>query len=97
VLELSCALAPNDRTRAILAGDVRAEGITLHATPMHPSEMFWRQLHHSEFDVSEMPMSSLTIATAQQPTESVAIPVFTVRRVYQSTADKRFRLSSTAM
>jgi 4,5-dihydroxyphthalate decarboxylase len=49
---------------------------------VHPSEMFWRQLKFAEFDVSEMSMSSLTIATAQGPTPWVAIPVFTTREFF---------------
>ena len=44
--------------------------------------MFWRQLKFAEFDVSEMSMSSLTIATSQAPTQWVAIPVFTTREFF---------------
>jgi 4,5-dihydroxyphthalate decarboxylase len=49
---------------------------------MHPSEMFWRQLKFAEFDVSEMSMSSMTIATSQGPTPWVMIPVFTTREFF---------------
>ena len=44
--------------------------------------MFWRQLKFAEFDVSEMSMSSLTIATSQGPTQWVALPVFTTREFF---------------
>jgi 4,5-dihydroxyphthalate decarboxylase len=81
-LELSIALSENENTRAILDGRIAPEGIRLHATPMHPSEMFWRQLKFAEFDVSEMSMSSLTIATSQGPTPWVMIPVFTTREFF---------------
>ena len=64
-LELSIALSENENTRAILDGRIQPDAIKLHATPLHPSEMFWRQLKFAEFDVSEMSMSSLTIATSQ--------------------------------
>ena len=81
-LELSIALSENENTRAILDGRIAPDGIKLHATALHPSEMFWRQLKFAEFDVSEMSMSSLTIATARGPTPWVAIPVFTTREFF---------------
>ena len=81
-LELSIALAPNENTQAILDGRMAPDAIKLHPTALHPSEMFWRQLKFAEFDVSEMSMSSLTIATSQGPTQWVAIPVFTTREFF---------------
>src|SRR5882757_4617664 len=81
-LELSIALARNENTEAILDGRIAPDAIKLHPTALHPSEMFWRQLKFAEFDVSEMSMSSLTIATAQGPTPWVGIPVFTTREFF---------------
>jgi 4,5-dihydroxyphthalate decarboxylase len=81
-LELSIALSENENTQAILDGRIAPDAITLHPTALHPSEMFWRQLKFAEFDVSEMSMSSLTIATSQGPTQWVAIPVFTTREFF---------------
>jgi len=81
-LELSIALSRNENTQAILDGRIAPDAITLHPTALHPSEMFWRQLKFAEFDVSEMSMSSLTIATSQGPTQWVAIPVFTTREFF---------------
>jgi 4,5-dihydroxyphthalate decarboxylase len=83
-LELSIALMPNVRTMPILDGHVGAEGIRLLPTPCHASELFWRQLKFAEFDVSEMSVSSLVIATANAPTEWVAIPVFTMRHFFHT-------------
>ena len=81
-IELSIALSDNENTRAVLDGRIAPDGIRLIPTALHPSEMFWRQLKFAEFDVSEMSMSSLTIATAQGPTPWVAIPVFTTREFF---------------
>ena len=81
-LELSIALSENENTRAVLDGRIAPDAIKLHATALHPSEMFWRQLKFAEFDVSEMSMSSLTIATSQAPTQWVALPVFTTREFF---------------
>ena len=88
-LELSLALSDNENTRPLLDGGVAAEGIRLIPTAVHPSEMFWRQLKFAEFDVSEMSMSSLLIATARGPTPWVALPVFTSREFFQTWARVR--------
>jgi 4,5-dihydroxyphthalate decarboxylase len=81
-LELSAAFGVNPRTRPLLDGTVVPEALQLLASGIHPSEMFWRQLKFAEFDVSEMSMSSLTVATSKGPTPWVAIPVFTTREFY---------------
>src|SRR3569832_1564445 len=81
-LELSIALSRNENTQAILDGEFMPDGIKLYPTALHPSEMIWRQLKFAEFDVSEMSMSSLTIATSQAATQWVAIPVFTTREFF---------------
>ena len=83
-LELSIALSDNERTRPLLEGRVAPQGIRLVPTMVHPSEMFWRQLRFAEFDVSEMSMSSLIIATSRGDTRWVAIPVFTMRKFFHT-------------
>jgi 4,5-dihydroxyphthalate decarboxylase len=83
-LELSIALSDNERTRPIIEGRVSPQGITLVPTMVHPSEMFWRQLRFAEFDVSEMSMSSLLIATSRGDTRWAAIPVFTMRKFFHT-------------
>jgi 4,5-dihydroxyphthalate decarboxylase len=83
-LELSAAFMPNDRTLRVLDGSVQPEGIRLLPTPCHASEMFWRQLKFAEFDVSEMSVSSLVIATSNGPTEWVGIPVFSMRHFFHT-------------
>jgi 4,5-dihydroxyphthalate decarboxylase len=83
-LTLTCALSENPRTSPILDGTIAPEGITLECTPLFPSEMFLRQLKYAEFDVSEMSLSSITIATSQAPTEWVGLPVFTSRRFFHT-------------
>jgi 4,5-dihydroxyphthalate decarboxylase len=84
VLELSIALSDNPRTRPIIDGRVSPEGIRLLPTVVHPSEMFWRQLKFQEFDVSEMSMSSFTIATSLGPMPWVALPVYTMRHFFHT-------------
>jgi 4,5-dihydroxyphthalate decarboxylase len=84
LLELSASMLPNARTRPILDGSVQPQGIRLIASPSGAPELFWRQLKFSEFDISEMSVASLTIATSKAPTEWVALPVFSMRRFFHS-------------
>lgn len=83
-LQLSLACSDNPRTRPIIEGRVRPDGIDLHVTVLHPSEMFWRQLHFEEFDVSEMSLSSLLMTVANGDTRWVGLPVFTSRRFFHT-------------
>ena len=82
-MKLSLGIADNPRTRPILEGKVKPDGIDFVCTPIHASELFWRQLKFAEFDVSEMSMSSLMMAVAQGDRRWVGIPVFTTRRMFQ--------------
>ena len=84
MIQLSICLADNSRTRPLREGQVTPDGIDLAVTTLHPSEMFWRQLHFEEFDVSEMSVSSLLMAIAGGDTRWVAIPVFTSRRFFHT-------------
>ena len=58
-LRLRLAVTDNPRTRPIARAVVVAEGIDWTPTVIHPSELFWRQLHFGDFDISEMSISSL--------------------------------------
>src|SRR5262245_10533149 len=82
-LQLSIGMADNPRTRAILDGKVKPDGIDLVCTSVHPSELFWRQLRFGDFDISEMSLSALMMAVAAGDKRWVGIPVFTTRRMFQ--------------
>ena len=84
VLQLSIALSDNPRTRPILDGRVPVEGIRLVPTTCHPSEMFWRQLRYGDFDISEMSMSTLSIATTLGKRDWVGIPIYTFRTFFHT-------------
>jgi 4,5-dihydroxyphthalate decarboxylase len=83
-IQLSICLSDNDRTRPIREGRVKADGVDLVVSTAHPSEMFWRELHFAEFDVSEMSCSSLLMAVAHGDNRFVAIPVFTSRSFFHT-------------
>ena len=78
-LNLTLACGRYDRTQALLDGTVQPEGINLNFLPMVPGETFWRMLNNSEFDVSEMSLSSYTILRARGDDRFIAIPVFPSR------------------
>ena len=82
--QLSAGMLPNVRTRPILDGSVTPRGIRLMATAVLAPELFWRQLKFADFDISEMSIASLTIATSKAPTDWVALPVFSMRRFFHS-------------
>jgi len=83
-IQLSVGMANNFRTRAIFDGRAKPDGIDLICTPLHASELFWRQLRFGDFDVSEMSMSSLMMTVANGDTRWVGIPVFTTRKMFHT-------------
>jgi 4,5-dihydroxyphthalate decarboxylase len=84
-LQLSIGITNNPRTWPILNGTVKPEGIDLIPTVLHPSELFWRQLHFAEFAVSEMSCSSFMIVTGQGDPRFLGLPIFTTRRFFHTT------------
>jgi 4,5-dihydroxyphthalate decarboxylase len=83
-LDVSIALSDNVFTRPLIEGRVQSQGLRLIPTVVHPSEMFWRQLHYGDFDISEMSLSSLFIAAAKGDRRWVAVPVYTMRRFFHT-------------
>ena len=83
-VQLSMCLSDNDRTRPLREGRVKADGVDLVVSTAHPSEMFWRELHFAEFDISEMSCSSLLMAIANGDKRFIAIPVFTSRSFFHT-------------
>jgi 4,5-dihydroxyphthalate decarboxylase len=83
-LQLSLAITSNPRTRPIIDGRVKIDGIDFAKTVLGPAEMFWRQLSFAEFDVSEMSMSELMMIRDRGDDRFIGIPVFTTRRFYHT-------------
>jgi 4,5-dihydroxyphthalate decarboxylase len=83
-LQLSMAMGSNERSRPVIDGRVQPDGIDLMSSALHGSEIFWRQLHFQDFDISEMSLSSLLIATAQGNRDWVGVPVFTSRQFFHT-------------
>ena len=83
-LELGFAIGKNPRSEPVLSGRVQPEGIDLHCSAIHGSEIFWRQLAFHEFEISEMSMSSLLMSIAHGVDTWVALPIFTSRMFFHT-------------
>ncbi|MFF4835211.1 ABC transporter substrate-binding protein [Streptomyces sp. NPDC001315] len=81
-LSLSACLSPGLVTDPL--ANQSPEGIDWTVSHVHPSEMFWRQLKFSDFDISEMSLATLLIQYAQGVRDWVALPVFTMRRFFHT-------------
>ena len=78
-LGLTLACCDYDRTRALMDGTVRPEGIDLNYLALPVEETFFRMLRNREFDCSEMSLSSYTASLGSENPPFIAIPVFPSR------------------
>jgi 4,5-dihydroxyphthalate decarboxylase len=78
-LPLTLACWRYDRTRALVDGRVRPDGIDLTCLDLPVEETFFRMLRHREFDVAEMSLSSYVVSLFADEPPFVAIPVFPSR------------------
>lgn len=81
---LAVGLSVNGRTLPLIDGRVRSSALDLTVSGLPIGELFWRQLKFADFDVSELSISSLAIATSRAPTPWVALPVFTTRSFFHT-------------
>jgi len=78
-LRLTLACWDYDRTRPLMDGVVKPEGIDLNYIPMWVEETFYRMLNNKEFDASEMSLSAYTSLVSRGVDTFTAIPVFPSR------------------
>jgi 4,5-dihydroxyphthalate decarboxylase len=78
-LHLSLACEDYDRTRPLLDGTVRPEGISLTVITLQVEETFFRMVRHREFDASELSLASYAVSLSRQDRPFVAIPAFPSR------------------
>ena len=83
-IQLSLGVTPNPRTWPVIEGRAKPDGISFVPTVRHPSELFWRQLKFSEFDVSEISLSGLMMLVARGDERFIGLPIFTTRRFFHS-------------
>jgi 4,5-dihydroxyphthalate decarboxylase len=68
-----------DRTRALLEGRIRPDGVDLNYLTLPVEETFFRMLRHREFDAAEMSLSSYVLSLFEPDRPFIAIPVFPSR------------------
>src|SRR3954468_14556716 len=78
-LNLSVAVGPYDRTRALVDGAVEIDGVNAHCMTLSPEEIFFRAFRRAEFDICELSLSSFTVKTAQGDCPYVGVPAFVSR------------------
>jgi 4,5-dihydroxyphthalate decarboxylase len=84
-LDLSIAVGPYDRTRALVDGSVEIDGVNAHCMTLSPEEIFFRAFRQAEFDICELSLSSFTVKTAQGNSPYVGVPAF-VSRAFRHTS-----------
>jgi len=78
-VKLSIAMGDYDRTRPIVDGRVKIDGVVPTCMLLSPEEMFFRAFRHQEFDVSELSISSYCLSVANGSPHYIAMPVFLSR------------------
>ena len=74
-LKLTLACWDYDRTRPLIDGRVKPEGIDLDIKVMRPREMFPRMLEKKEFEISELSLGSYVTLKGRGSCPFVAVPV----------------------
>jgi 4,5-dihydroxyphthalate decarboxylase len=74
-LKLTLACWDYDRTRPLMDGRVKPEGIDLDITVLRPRQTFQRMLDNREFEVSELSLASYTALKGRGECPFVAVPV----------------------
>jgi 4,5-dihydroxyphthalate decarboxylase len=74
-LKLTLACWDYDRTRPLIDGRVKPQGIDLDIKILRPRQSFQRMLDHHEFQVSELSLASYTTLKARGSCPFTAVPV----------------------
>ena len=78
-LQLSFACWDYDRTRALMDGRVKVDGIDLNYLNLPVEETFFRMARFREFDVAEMSLSSYCVSLTRPERPFIALPIFPSR------------------
>lgn len=78
-LQLSVAMGDYDRTRPLIDGRVRIDGVDPVYMQLSPEEMFFRSMRSQDFDITELSLSTYVLRHARGDSPYVAVPVFLSR------------------
>ena len=79
---MTMAFSRSARLRPLLDGEVEIEGVDLIPCVISPGDLFWRQLRHQEFDLSELSLASLLVLKDAGIAPYSAIPAFPSRAFF---------------
>jgi hypothetical protein len=87
-LALSVAVGDYDRTRPLIDGTVRIDGVDPVVMTLSPEEIFFRAFRDAPFDTCELSLSSFAVKTA---TGACCVPTScsTLRHTRRSRSDGR--------
>jgi 4,5-dihydroxyphthalate decarboxylase len=78
-LTLSVAVGDYDRTRPLIDGTVRIDGVDPIIMTLSPEEIFFRAFRDAPFDICELSLSSFAVKTAAGDCPYVGVPAFLSR------------------
>jgi 4,5-dihydroxyphthalate decarboxylase len=84
-LTLSVAVGDYDRTRPLIDGTVRIDGVEPVVMTLTPEEIFFRAFRDGAFDICELSLSSFSVKTAAGDCGYVGVPAF-VSRAFRHTS-----------
>src|SRR3974390_526097 len=84
-LSLSVAIGAYDRTRPLINGAIRIDGVDPVFMTLPPEEIFFRAFRSLDFDICELSLSSFTLKTALGDCPYVGVPAF-VSRAFRHTS-----------
>jgi len=84
-LTLSVAVGDYDRTRPLIDGAVRIDGVEPVIMTLTPEEIFFRAFRDTAFDICELSLSSFAVKTAAGDCPYVGVPAF-VSRAFRHTS-----------
>jgi len=78
-LTLSVAVGDYDRTRPLIDGTVRIDGVDPVILTLSPEEIFFRAFRDAPFDICELSLSSFAVKTAAGDCPYAGVPAFLSR------------------
>src|SRR5579872_2285804 len=78
-LDLSVAVGNYDRTRPLVDGTVRIDGVNAVYMALSPEEIFFRAFRHAEFDICELSLSSFAVKASRGDCPYIGVPTFVSR------------------
>lgn len=83
-LHINIATSDYDHIRDVALGRVPIDGATVNYQILPIEEMFYRFVHHREWDVSELSFGKFASIMSEEDPDIIGVPVFTARMFRQS-------------